>query len=114
LLEPGAFNDYSAGPEDVVQDEKDEAVLIECPTLVLWGEEFAIGGQNVGFSFYMERDAAKSLVRLATAVWPPSSRGTSQQVNAALLHFLEDTYGLRTPGVIADSFSALLHTDKQV
>jgi hypothetical protein len=37
----GAFNDYRAGPAEVVQDEEDEGFLIECPTVVLWGEEFA-------------------------------------------------------------------------
>jgi hypothetical protein len=43
-----AFNNR-AGPEDVVQDEEDKGVLIECPTLVLWGEEFAIGGKMWDF-----------------------------------------------------------------
>jgi hypothetical protein len=36
----GAFNDYRAGREDVAQDEADKDHLIECPTLVLWGEDF--------------------------------------------------------------------------
>ncbi len=34
----GAFNDYRAGPEDVAQDTEDADQLIDCPTLVLWGE----------------------------------------------------------------------------
>lgn len=45
----GAFNDYRAGEEDVAQDEEDKDVLIGCPTLVLWGEDFAIGGKMWDF-----------------------------------------------------------------
>ena len=45
----GAFNDYRAGGEDVAQDEQDEDVLIDCPTLALWGEDFALGGKMWDF-----------------------------------------------------------------
>ncbi len=41
----GAFSDYRAGKEDVAQDEADKDTLIQCPTLALWGEEFALGGK---------------------------------------------------------------------
>lgn len=34
----GACNDYRAAPEDVAQDREDADQLIDCPTLVLWGE----------------------------------------------------------------------------
>ena len=51
----GAFNDYRAGLEDVVQDEEDEGVLIECPTLVLWGEDFALGGKMWDFRLIGKR-----------------------------------------------------------
>ena len=40
----GAFDDYRAGRADVAQDEEDKGVLIECPTLVLWGEDFERAG----------------------------------------------------------------------
>jgi len=45
----GAFNDYRAGEEDVAQDEADKDELIGCPTFVLWGEEFALGGKMWDF-----------------------------------------------------------------
>ena len=45
----GAFSDYRAGREDVAQDEEDKDVLIQCPTLVLWGEDFALGGKMWDF-----------------------------------------------------------------
>ena len=45
----GAFNDYRAAPEDVKQDEEDAERLIEHPLLVLWGKEFASGGQMWDF-----------------------------------------------------------------
>jgi pimeloyl-ACP methyl ester carboxylesterase len=45
----GAFSDYRAGREDVAQDEADKDVLIQCPTLALWGEEFALGGKMWDF-----------------------------------------------------------------
>lgn len=41
----GAFSDYRAGQEDVEQDEQDAGTLIQCPTLVLWGEDFESGGR---------------------------------------------------------------------
>lgn len=45
----GAFNDYRAGEADVAQDEEDKDRLIDCPTLVLWGEEFSAGGKMWDF-----------------------------------------------------------------
>jgi haloacetate dehalogenase len=45
----GAFSDYRAGREDVAQDEEDKDVLIGCPTLALWGEDFDIGGRMWDF-----------------------------------------------------------------
>jgi hypothetical protein len=33
----------------VIQEEEDDGILIECPILVLWGEEFAIGGKMWDF-----------------------------------------------------------------
>ena len=45
----GAFNDYRAGQEDVAQDEEDKDKLIECPTLAIWGQDFALGGQMWDF-----------------------------------------------------------------
>jgi haloacetate dehalogenase len=45
----GAFSDYRAGEEDVAQDEADKDTLIGCPTLVLWGEDFELGGRMWDF-----------------------------------------------------------------
>jgi haloacetate dehalogenase len=69
----GAFNDYRAGPEDVVQDEEDEAVLIECPTFVSLGRRVRHRRQDVGLSFDLERDGARSIVSLAVPLWSPSA-----------------------------------------
>ena len=33
----------------MAQDKEDEAKLIDCPTLVLWGEDFAFGGKMWDF-----------------------------------------------------------------
>jgi haloacetate dehalogenase len=40
----GACSDYRAAPVDVEQDEADADVLIACPTLVVWGEDFELVG----------------------------------------------------------------------
>ncbi len=37
----GACSDYRAAPEDVAQDTADADQLIDCPTLALWGADFA-------------------------------------------------------------------------
>jgi pimeloyl-ACP methyl ester carboxylesterase len=41
----GAFEDYRAAMADVMQDKYDEHSLLDMPTLVLWGEDFAAGGK---------------------------------------------------------------------
>jgi haloacetate dehalogenase len=89
-LEPTrSFNDYRAGPEDVVQDEDDEGVLIECPTLVLWGEEFAIGGTMWNFrSIWTEMAQDPSFLSLPECGHLPHEE-KPQEVNAALLQFLK-------------------------
>ena len=45
----GALADYRAAKKDVEQDEEDKDKLIECPTLVLWGEDFESGGKMWDF-----------------------------------------------------------------
>ena len=45
----GAFNDYRAGEQDVEQDKQDRGTKIDCPTLVLWGEDFVSGGKMWNF-----------------------------------------------------------------
>jgi haloacetate dehalogenase len=45
----GAFEDYRAAAVDVAQDKADENQLLEMPTLVLWGEDFAAGGKLWNF-----------------------------------------------------------------
>ncbi|WP_445143386.1 alpha/beta fold hydrolase [Dyella sp. Tek66A03] len=41
----GAMADYRASPEDVLQDEEDADVKIQCPTMSIWGKDFeAVGG----------------------------------------------------------------------
>jgi haloacetate dehalogenase len=84
----GAFNDYRAAAEDVTQDEEDAATLIECPTLVLWGEEFAIGGKMWDFrSVWKEMARNPSFVSIPQCGHLPHEE-KPQEVNQSLLHFL--------------------------
>lgn len=54
----GAFSDYRAGREDVAQDEADQDALIQCRTLALWGEDFALGGKMWDFREVWSKMAA--------------------------------------------------------
>jgi pimeloyl-ACP methyl ester carboxylesterase len=45
----GAFNDYRSAEQDMAQDKEDRGKKIDCPTLVLWGEDFAAGGKTWNF-----------------------------------------------------------------
>ncbi len=54
----GAFSDYRPGKQDVAQDEEDKDILIQCPTLVLWGEDFALGGKMWDFREIWHKMAA--------------------------------------------------------
>lgn len=85
----GAFSDYRAGREDVAQDEADKDILIRCPTLVLWGEDFQIGGKMWDF-----REIWKEMAKNPTFVSIPRCghlphEERPAEVNAALLQFLE-------------------------
>ncbi len=83
----GAFNDYRAGREDVLQDEEDKEILIQCPTLVLWGEDFAIGGKMWDFrSIWKEMVQNPSFLSLPQCGHLPHEE-KPHEVNAALLDF---------------------------
>jgi haloacetate dehalogenase len=63
--------------------------LIECPTLVLWGEEFAIGGTMWNFrSIWTEMAQDPSFLSLPECGHLPHEE-KPQEVNAALLQFLK-------------------------
>jgi len=85
----GAFSDYRSGREDVEQDEADKDALIACPTLVLWGEDFAIGGKMWNF-----REIWRGMVRnpefvsIAQCGHLPHEEHP-ERVNAELLRFLD-------------------------
>ena len=53
----GCFSDYRAGKEDVAQDKADRDTLIACPTLALWGEDFALGGKMWDFREVWSKEA---------------------------------------------------------
>jgi pimeloyl-ACP methyl ester carboxylesterase len=96
----GAFSDYRAGREDVAQDEADKEALIRCPTLVLWGEDFAIGGKMWDF-----REIWKGMAEDPTFLSIPQCGHLPHeerpgQVNEALLTFLEP-YGRLTATIPA-------------
>ncbi len=85
----GAFSDYRAGQEDVAQDDADADTLIECPTLVLWGEDFDLGGKMWDF-----REIWKKMATRASFVSIPQCGHLPHEekpdvVNRELLKFLE-------------------------
>eukprot|EP01050_Picozoa_sp_SAG11_P016420 SAG11_NODE_2241_length_3644_cov_4.619182_2_plen_274_part_00 len=89
----GSFNDYRAAPEDTAQDLQDADVLIECPILTMWGEDFELVGQM----FDVEA-VWKSMGRQVKAVPLPECGHLPQEeqpelVNAELLEFLQDWRG---------------------
>ena len=89
----GAFNDYRAAEEDVAQDEADKDVLISCPTLVLWGEEFAAGGKMWDFREIWQGMAANpEFVAIPRCGHLPHEE-RPEVVNEALLRFLEPWKG---------------------
>jgi pimeloyl-ACP methyl ester carboxylesterase len=89
----GAMSDYRAGPEDVAQDKEDSHVLIECPTLSLWGTEF----YAVAKMFDMEQVWKGMAKNLATCPIPRAGHlpheEQPERVNGALLEFLQSWKG---------------------
>ncbi|MFL6416349.1 MAG: alpha/beta fold hydrolase [Bryobacteraceae bacterium] len=84
----GAFSDYRAGREDVAQDKEDEAKLIDCPTLVLWGEDFALGGKMWDFREVWHKMASRpSFVSIPQCGHLPHEE-RPETVNCELIAFL--------------------------
>jgi len=89
----GAFNDYRAGREDVAQDEADKDHLIECPTLVLWGEDFEIGGKMWNFrKIWHEMAKNPEFVSLPQCGHLPHEE-KPERVNEELFRFLGPWHG---------------------
>ena len=89
----GAFNDYRAGREDVAQDEADKDNLIQCPTLVLWGEDFEIGGKMWDFrKIWREMAQNPEFVSLPQCGHLPHEE-QPERVNEELFRFLEPWRG---------------------
>ena len=85
----GAFNDYRAGREDIAQDEADKDHLIECPTLVLWGEDFELGGKMWNFrEIWHEMATNPEFVSLPQCGHLPHEE-KPERVNEELFRFLE-------------------------
>ena len=85
----GAFNDYRAGREDVAQDEQDKDKLIETPTLVLWGEDFALGGKMWDFREVWHKMAINLHFLSVPQCGHLPHEEKPQIVNRELLRFLE-------------------------
>lgn len=84
----GAFNDYRAGREDVAQDQEDKDVLIQCPTLALWGEDFELGGKMFDvLGIWREMAADVRAVSIPQCGHLPHEE-KPEVVNRALLAFL--------------------------
>lgn len=89
----GAFDDYRAGQEDVAQDEEDKDVLIACPTLVLWGEDFESGGKMWDFrSIWRETARDPQFFSIAQCGHLPHEE-KPEIVNDRLLQFLQSFVG---------------------
>lgn len=84
----GAFEDYRAWREDLIQDQHDKEIKIACPTLALWGSEFQ--GAKIIDMAAVWREMADNLgtVAIAQAGHLPHEE-QPEAVNAALMHFLE-------------------------
>lgn len=85
----GAMSDYRANAEDVAQDKVDADIKIACPTLSLWGADF----HAVGKMFDMAAIWAEMASDLRTLPIPECGHlpqeEQPEQVNAALLDFLQ-------------------------
>ena len=89
----GAFSDYRAGKEDVVQDDADADSLIQCPTLALWGEDFELGGKMWDFREIWNKMASQmSFVSIPKCGHLPHEE-KPDIVNRELLRFLEPWSG---------------------
>jgi haloacetate dehalogenase len=85
----GAFNDYRAAKEDVAQDEEDKDTLINCPTLVLWGEDFESGGKMWDFrEVWTKMSTRVEFVSIPQCGHLPHEE-KPEEVTQALLKFLE-------------------------
>jgi pimeloyl-ACP methyl ester carboxylesterase len=85
----GAFNDYRAGEQDMAQDEEDEDTLIACPTLVLWGEDFELGGKMWDFREVWTKMAKRPEFFSLPQCGHLPHEERPEEVNRALLRFLE-------------------------
>jgi haloacetate dehalogenase len=84
----GAFSDYRAGAVDVAQDQQDKDNIIQCPTLVLWGEDFEAGGKMWDFREIWHAMAARpEFVSIPQCGHLPHEE-KPEVVNQALLSFL--------------------------
>ncbi len=85
----GAFSDYRAAKEDVAQDQQDSDVLISCPTLVLWGEDFSSGGKMWDFrEIWGKMGSNLTFVSIPQCGHLPHEE-KPEVVTQALLQFLE-------------------------
>ncbi len=89
----GCFSDYRAGKEDVVQDKADRATLIDCPTLALWGESFALGGQMWDFRQVWSQEAKHMEYFSIPHCGHLPHEEKPAEVNAELLRFLSPWKG---------------------
>ena len=89
----GAFSDYRAGPADVEQDKADRDTPIGCPTLALWGQDFELVGQMWDVAAIWKRMAPDLRTRAIPRCGHLPHEERPDEVNAALLDFLQGWEG---------------------
>ena len=89
----GAFSDYRAGSLDVEQDKADRDTPIACPTLALWGQDFELVGQMWDVAAIWKRMAPDLRTRAIPRCGHLPHEERPDEVNAALLDFLQGWEG---------------------
>lgn len=84
----GAFSDYSAWRQDLEQDYADADKRIACPTLALWGAEFA-GAKIMDMAKLWDDMASDLKVAPILLSGHLPHEEQPEQVTAALLDFLQ-------------------------
>lgn len=86
----GACNDYRAGPEDMLQDNTDSDLLIDCPVLAIWGQDFdQVGHMFDVLSIWKQYAIDVRGISIPQCGHLPHEE-QSERVNRYILNFMQD------------------------